>query len=87
MNEGSVGDKARARLAPTVRSRAPPAREGRFTHPAGTARPRKGWAVPAFLYGEIHMKSNGMDAPTRNGIDVPKWKSLINHLNRGERPL
>jgi hypothetical protein len=23
---------------------------------------------------------NGMDAPTRNGIDVPKWKLWIGHL-------
>jgi transposase len=23
-----------------------------------------------------------MDAPTRNGIDVPKWKCYVNHLNR-----
>jgi hypothetical protein len=31
--------------------------------------------------------SNGMDAPTRNGIDVPKWMCQSNHLNREERPL
>ena len=30
--------------------------------------------------------SNGMDAPTRNGIDVPKSKRYINHLNREGRP-
>ncbi len=25
--------------------------------------------------------SNGMDAPTRNGINVPKWRPRINNLN------
>jgi hypothetical protein len=25
---------------------------------------------------------NGRDAPTRNGIDVPKEKRYFNHLNR-----
>ena len=30
--------------------------------------------------------SNGMDAPARNGIDVPKWKRYFNHLNRERRP-
>jgi len=28
----------------------------------------RGW-----LYGRV-AESNGMDAPTRNGINVPKWK-------------
>ena len=28
-----------------------------------------------------------MDAPTRRGIDVPKWKRyFFNHLKREERP-
>lgn len=30
--------------------------------------------------------SNGMDAPTRSGINVPKWKRYFNHLNREGRP-
>jgi len=29
--------------------------------------------------------SNGMDAPTRNGLDVPKWE-CHQPLERGERP-
>ena len=30
--------------------------------------------------------TNGMDAPTRSGINVPKWKRYFNHLNREGRP-
>ena len=30
--------------------------------------------------------SNGMGAPTRSGINVPKWKRYFNHLNREGRP-
>jgi transposase-like protein len=39
----------------------------------------------AFELGEA-FQFNGMDAPTRNGIDVPKWKRYFNHLNREGRP-
>ena len=38
-----------------------------------------------FELGEA-FQFNGMDAPTRNGIDVPKWKRYFNHLNREGRP-
>jgi len=30
--------------------------------------------------------SNGMDAPTRSGNFVPKWRCYFNHLNREGRP-
>jgi integrase/recombinase XerD len=29
---------------------------------------------------------SGMDAPTFDGIDMPKWKRYFNHLNREGRP-
>jgi hypothetical protein len=34
----------------------------------------------------VRLIPNGMDAPTRKGIDVPKWKRYFNHLNREGRP-
>ena len=36
--------------------------------------------------GGIIVEFNGMDAPTRSGINVPKWKCRSNHLTEGERP-
>jgi hypothetical protein len=42
--------------------------------------------VHVMLKREGFKVSNGMDAPTRNGIDVPKWKRYFNHLNREGRP-
>ena len=31
-------------------------------------------------------QSNGMVAPSLNGIDVPKWRWNFDHLNERERP-
>jgi len=35
------------------------------------------------LGGGVIVGSNGMDAPTRSGINVPKWKFRSNHLTEG----
>ncbi len=43
-------------------------------------------AGPGDALGRVAFASNGMDAPTRNGINVPKWKRYFNHLNREGRP-
>ena len=45
----------------------------------------KAFVPLAFELGEA-FQFNGMDAPTRNGIYVPKWKRYFNHLNREGRP-
>ena len=39
-----------------------------------------------FAYGAPRIVSNGMDAPTRNGIECAKVEMRNNHLNRQERP-
>ena len=49
-------------------------------HPA-----RRHTPPPKFAHAEIWLVSNGMDAPTRSGINVPKWKRYFNHLNREGR--
>ena len=51
----------------------------------GGATAAKAYVPLAFALGEA-FQFNGMDASTRNGIDVPKWKRYFNHLNREERP-
>ena len=42
-----------------------------------------GWWLAVQEYGN---QSNGMVAPSLNGIDVPKWRWNFDHLNERERP-
>jgi hypothetical protein len=46
--------------------------------------PTTAQAVEAFDEARHEIRlTNGMDAPTRNGTDVPKWKCHSNHMIEG----